>query len=223
MRTPQGPRLSHRQAGFTLLEMLVTLSIFLVVLYGVYVVYDAGEATYSSTSREWDIQSQARFALERLAREIRMAGYSSTGAVTDPVVIATTDTISFHADVGDGNGLQYITYGLRNCDSTISQTLYRNASTTTYCGGQSLIDGVANLTFYFYEVNGLPIPYPAQSTYQLDSVNYVTGTNAPDTSSLTNRNRVRQVKISMTVQQTVGATTVPFTVTTDVALRNLLP
>jgi prepilin-type N-terminal cleavage/methylation domain-containing protein len=230
MRTLRGLRPSHSPAGFTLIEMLVSVSIFLVVLYGVYIIYDTGEANYVSSSRKWDVQSQARLALERMAREIRMAAYKSPTNVNDPIVIGTNDTISIHADVGDGKGLEYVTYGLRNCDDTVTQTLYRNASTgnigtaplATFCGGDPFIDGVTSLTFTYYEQSALSIPAPPlPSTYQLDTVNYVTGTNTPDIATMTYRNKVRQVKIAMTVQQTVGAKTIPYTITTDVTLRNL--
>jgi prepilin-type N-terminal cleavage/methylation domain-containing protein len=221
MRTLRGLRPPRSEAGFTLIEMMVSLSIFMIVLFGVYVVYDTGEAQYSRTSREWDAQSQARLALERMAREIRMAGYNSPTNVANPIVIATNDTISIQANVG--NGLQYVTYGLRNCDSTTTKTLYRDASTTTYCGGEPFIDGVTSLTFTYYEQTGLSIPSPLTSTYQLDGVNYLTGTSTPDISTMTNRKKINQVKITMTVLQTVGSITTPYTITTDVTLRNFLP
>jgi len=224
MHALRGSRRPRPQAGMTLIEIMVSLSIFMIVLFGVYTIYDTGEAQYSKSSHKWDVQSQARLALERMAREIRMAGYDPATAVTDPLRIATNDTITLRANVGDGNGLEYVTYGLRNCDNAATTTLYRNASTTTYCGGEPFITGVNNLTFTYYEINGLPIPNPSTSTYQLDSQDFVTGSSTP--SAVTaggQRDKVRQVKISMTVQQTVGQVTVPFTVTTDVALRNLLP
>jgi prepilin-type N-terminal cleavage/methylation domain-containing protein len=224
MRATLPSRLSRPQAGFTLIEMVVTTMIFLIVLYGVYVIYDAGESNYIKGRLKWDAQSQSRVALERLAREIRMAGYNSPTKVGDPLVIATNDTISFHADVGDGNGLRYVTYSLRDCSGTAGTTLYRNTSTTTYCGGDPFIEGVTSLKFTYYELNNVPIPYPLTTTYQLDSQAPVTGTNIPSVPAVGGqRNSVRQVKLALTVQQTAGTTTIPFTMTTDVALRNLLP
>lgn len=210
--------------GFTLLEALVSLSMFLIVLYGVYVVYDVGEANYARGSRQWDVQSQARLALERTAREIRMAGYSAAGKLPDPVVIATNDTLTIRTTVDESAGPQYITYGRRDCAGTAGATLYRNASTTTYCGGDAFIDGVTSLKFTYYELNGVMIPYasPPLTTYQLDNQNYVTGTGTP-TAPGTQRNAIRQIKISLTVEQQVGSVTIPFTTTTDVTLRNLVP
>lgn len=224
MRATLRSRLSRPQAGVTLIEMLVTTIIFLVVLYGVYVVYDVGEANYIKGRLKWDAQSQSRVALERMAREIRMAGYNNPTKVSDPLVIATDDTISIHADVGDGNGLRYVTYSLRDCSGVTGTTLYRNTSTTTYCGGDPFIEGVTRLKFTYYEINNVTIPYPVTTTYQLDGQAPVTGASTPAApASGGQRNSVRQVNIALTVQQQAGTTTIPFTVTTDVALRNLLP
>ncbi|HSB82369.1 MAG TPA: prepilin-type N-terminal cleavage/methylation domain-containing protein [Candidatus Methylomirabilis sp.] len=217
-----GQRARAGAAGFTILEMLVSTAIFLLVLYGVYLVYDVGGANYRTASREWDVQSQARIALERMAREIRMAGYSDAAKLPDPIVIATNDTLSFHATINSSLGPQYITYGRRNCGGVGGTTLYRSASTTAYCGGDAFIDGVSLLTFTYYELNGTPIPYPVQTTYTLDGQNYVTGTSTPTTPGA-QRNAIRQVKITLTVQQQVGGATIPFTATTDVTLRNLVP
>jgi Tfp pilus assembly protein PilW len=194
------------------------------VLYGVYVVYDVGEANYIRGRLKWDAQSQSRVALERMAREIRMAGYNNPTKVSDPLVIATDDTISIHADVGDGNGLRYVTYSLQDCSGVTGTTLYRNTSTTTFCGGDPFIEGVTQLKFTYYEINNVTIPYPVTTTYQLDGQAPVTGASAPTVpASGGQRNSVRQVKMALTVQQQTGSTTIPFTVTTDVALRNLLP
>ena len=216
----------HRRssrAGFTLLEMLIAASIFLIVLFGVYTVYEAGEANYSTGTRKWDVQSQARVALERLGREIRAAGYGFPTKVADAVVIATNDTFSFHADL-DGTGPKYVTYSLRDCNGNIGTVLYRNVSTTTFCGGDPFIEGVSSLAFSYYELNNVPLPYPPSSTYQLDDQGPITGAGVPSTPAAgSQRDRVRQVKIALTVQQQVKNIPIPFTATTDVALRNLIP
>jgi len=230
----QRPRLPRpAPAGFTLLEALIASSIFLIVLYAVYLVYDTSEANYARGSRKWDVQSQARLALERMARELRSAGYDTPTKVANPVLIATNDTLSFAANLaGSTGGLRYITYSLRTCSGgTVGTVLYRNESTTsspTYCGGDVLIDSVNSLAFRYYELNNVILPSSMisspSSTYQLDSQGPVTGTTAPSTPAAgSDRSKVRQVKIALTIQQQVGTVTVPFTVTTDVTLRNLIP
>lgn len=214
---PRAPR------GFTLLEALIASTIFLIVMAAVYLVYDVGEANYSRGTRKWDVQSQARVALERISREVRMAGYASPTKLTDPVVIATNDTLSIHADT-DGTGAKYITYSRRDCSGNLGTTLYRTASTTTFCGGEPFIEGVSSLTFAYYELNNVPVPYPPGGTYQLDGQGAVTGTDTPTAPMVGgSRDRVRQIKIALRVQQQVKGVTIPFTATTDIALRNLLP
>ena len=61
--------------GLTLIELLVSLSIFLVVLLAVYQLFTTSEATYVSGTRKQDAQQQARLAMDEMARSIRMAGY----------------------------------------------------------------------------------------------------------------------------------------------------
>ncbi len=228
MRVHATPRCARSPAGFALLEMLITTAMFLVIFYGIYLVYDVSVRSYAIGSRKWDVQSQARVALERLARESRMAGYAAPVKVTDPVVIATNDTFSFHADL-DGAGAKYITYSRRDCSGNVGTILYRNVSagalsTATFCGGDPFVEGVSSLTFTYYELNNVPLPYPLTSTYQLDGQGPVTGTGHPTAPTAGgNRDRVRQVKIALTVAQQVQGTSIPFTATTDVALRNLLP
>ncbi len=224
MPTPRSGRRAGSPAGFMLIEALIASSVFLLVLYGVYTVYDVGEANYTTSSRKWDAQSRARVALERMGREIRQAGYHSPTKVTDPVVIATNDTLSIHADLGDGNGLRYITYSLRDGSGTPGTTLYRNTAASTYCGGDPFIEGVTRLTFTYYGLSSVPIPDPLPSSYALDTQAPVTGTGAPSVPVAGGqRDSVRQIKIALTVQEQVGGKLLPFTMTTEVALRNLLP
>lgn len=214
---PRTPR------GFTMLEMLVAATIFLIVMTAIYMVYDVGEASYNRGTRKWDVQSQARVALERISREVRMAGYTSPDKLTDPVVIATNDTLSIHTDT-DGTGAKYITYSRRDCSGNVGTTLYRNVSTTTFCGGEPFIEDVSNLTFAYYELNNVPLPYPPGSTYQLDGQGHVTGSGTPTIPVVGgSRDRVRQIKIALTVQQQLKGVLIPFTATTDVTLRNLIP
>ena len=211
------------QAGFTFIETLVATSIFLVVLFGVYAVYDASERNYATGTRKWDVQSQARVGLERLGREIRAAGYAFPTKVADPVVIATNDTFSFHADL-DGTGPKYVTYSLRDCNGNVGSVLYRNVSTTTFCGGDPFLDGVTNLAFSYYELNNVPLPYPPSSPFQLDNQAPLTGADVPSVPAVGGqRDHVRQVKIVLTVQQQARNILIPFTATTDVTLRNLIP
>jgi len=91
----------HNRRGYTLLEVLITLSIFLIVLYSVYMVYDTQRSSYSRTEARIDTQDNARMALSTLQREIRMAGYGVPRALTTlpRIVEARPRLIIFRADL----------------------------------------------------------------------------------------------------------------------------
>lgn len=60
--------------GFTLIELMISITLSLLVLTGVLGAYLAGSRANQSMMRRVEIQQDARFALSGLTREIRMAG-----------------------------------------------------------------------------------------------------------------------------------------------------
>ncbi len=63
--------------GLTMIEVLVSLMIFLVVLLAIYQLFDTSHTTYAAGTRKQDVQQQARLAMEEMVRVLRMAGYVS--------------------------------------------------------------------------------------------------------------------------------------------------
>lgn len=68
-------RIRSRQQGFSLVELVVGMAIFLLVLLAVYQLFDTGSATYRSGQRKVDVQQNARVALDEIVRQLRVAGY----------------------------------------------------------------------------------------------------------------------------------------------------
>lgn len=99
------PRIcSTGQQGFTLVEFLVSLSVFLVVLTGVYIIYQAGYTTFSRGEVKTDIQQNARVALATMERDLRMMGYGVPDfpcptAVPTRITSANPTSITFRADL----------------------------------------------------------------------------------------------------------------------------
>jgi prepilin-type N-terminal cleavage/methylation domain-containing protein len=91
------------ERGFTLLEFLITVSIFCIVLFSVYMVHETNKASYSRSEMRMDIQHNARVALATMEKELRMAGYGvpdSPGTSTLPrIVEARPRIINFRADL----------------------------------------------------------------------------------------------------------------------------
>lgn len=70
-----------RAAGLSLIEMMIALVIGLVLLLGVIQVFSASRTAFQLSEGASRAQENARFALDFLARDIRMAGHF--GCVND--------------------------------------------------------------------------------------------------------------------------------------------
>jgi len=80
----------RRISGFSLVELLVALTIGLFLVSGILYIYLSTRSSYSTNDAAARVQEDARFAMERLTRDIRMAGYTGCANSLDikPNVIA---------------------------------------------------------------------------------------------------------------------------------------
>lgn len=62
--------------GFTLIEIMIALTISLILLAGVFTIMSSSKRTYTLQAELAKLQENARFAMEELAYGIRMAGYA---------------------------------------------------------------------------------------------------------------------------------------------------
>ncbi len=65
-----------RQQGISLVEIMVSLVAGLILTAGVYQIYISNKQTYRVNEAMARIQENARFAIELMSRDIRMAGYA---------------------------------------------------------------------------------------------------------------------------------------------------
>jgi type IV pilus assembly protein PilW len=74
---PHMPRCDSRQsqAGLTLLELLISLSLGLLLLTGIGTIYVGSNQTYRVQEQNARIQESGRYALEVIGRSLRQAGY----------------------------------------------------------------------------------------------------------------------------------------------------
>jgi type IV pilus assembly protein PilW len=66
---------SKRLEGFSLVEMIVALAISTILLMGVVTIMDNNKKSYLLQNELAEIQDNARFVMDELAKEFRMAGY----------------------------------------------------------------------------------------------------------------------------------------------------
>ena len=87
-----------RQAGMSIVELMVAVLISTVLMAGIIQLFVSNKATYEVTDELSRLQENARFALEAMAKDLRMTGYF--GCMED------VDQVFNHVnDPGDGSNL----------------------------------------------------------------------------------------------------------------------
>ncbi len=77
-RLPLWRRPLDNDQGFTLIEILIASIILVIVLLGIYVIYESNQSTYVRGEGRANLQQNVRVALDQITRELLMAGYDPT-------------------------------------------------------------------------------------------------------------------------------------------------
>lgn len=98
-------RLRDHREGFVSLEMLAASIIFLIVLFGMYLMYESNQASFAKGEVKTELQQNGRMALDTMTRDLRLAGYGvppapCPGTIT-AIASATPTSISFLADLAN--------------------------------------------------------------------------------------------------------------------------
>ena len=140
----------------SLAELLVAPALTGLMLAGLWVALDEGQRVYATGSAHVETAQSTRIALQRLAKEIREAGYGPHPERFAAIALAEPSSIVLQQDVdGDGtiagNG-ETITWLLRGT------VLRRNAGG----GAQPIVNGVRDLRFTYLDASGAETPFPDQ-------------------------------------------------------------
>jgi prepilin-type N-terminal cleavage/methylation domain-containing protein len=76
-----------RQAGLTLIELLVALTISSILIAAGYRTFTSQHKVYEVQSDVMEMQQSVRVAMDILARDVRMAGFNSTVPLSNPIAI----------------------------------------------------------------------------------------------------------------------------------------
>jgi len=146
--------------GFTLLEVLISMSIFLIVMFAIYTTFESGAGTFAKGDRKADIHQNTRASMELMVREIRLAGYfpenfpgvippgPATGCPAPFVGIsnATATSITLCGDVDGDDGSELVIYtwfGDTNGDNIVDPGENEIRRQVTDDGGLQPVDVVA--------------------------------------------------------------------------------
>ena len=185
------------QQGFSLLEVLISLSVFTIVIFAVYTTFTASHRTFVRGEDKIELQQTSRVAMGMAASEIRTAGYDPSNVMTlmptTAIQVANANTLTLIADVDGDNVTDQVTYRLQGTQ-LIRDLASWNGATFPAPAPEQLADGVTTLTFAYFDSSNNP------------------------TATLAN---IRRITIGLTVQETGvgGQQSLPLTM--DVRLRNV--
>lgn len=146
---------SLNEQGFTIIELLVGMVVFLLALTAIYSTFQAQHKSYLMQQEVAAMQQNLRAAMFYMQREIRMAGCDPTGDADAGIVTKNSDSISFTEDVrGDSAGSdpdgalddpnENVTYSLNG----------GNLVRDTGGGNQTVAENIDALNFIYLDANG---------------------------------------------------------------------
>ena len=192
------PARSRTEAGFTLVELMVTLGILAVVTLTLTTILLSSNRLQSRTVTRAEVQASTRQALSIMTTELRQAGADPSNPPAGIVGIAHADSGNVHirADLSGDGAIQTaepsedVTYNW----NPATQTLSRDPGT----GAATLLTNVSSLRFTYFDASNNPL------------------TALP--LSVSDAALVHVIGITMTTQ---GRDSHPLTLTTKVTLRNM--
>lgn len=145
------------QAGFTLADLLVATALLGLVMAGVLGVMRSGIASYRWGAARVEAQQFARAALERMAKELRSAGYDPRAAGLEAIAVAEPTRVVLQFDL-DGDGVldptsERVTWLLRPGETI----LRRDAGG----GAQPIVNGVKRFALTYFDARGAETTDPS--------------------------------------------------------------
>ncbi len=143
------------QAGYTLVELMVAVALTGIVTVAIYKSYISVSTGYDVQDQLVEVQQNARVAMDRMVREIRMAGYDPLEAGTAGIdASATSQQIVFSLYDDDAGAMTYISYKL-GVDASGRKELQRQEGASVGAGTwQSVMLNVDALDFGYVAVDG---------------------------------------------------------------------
>jgi type II secretory pathway component PulJ len=232
----RGPIDGERQRGrpgFSLLETLVSVTLLSLVIGGVYLMYTTMQDTMNRAELKTDLQQNARVGFDRMAREIRMAGYDPENALSTVTILprgrlrsAMSGCLSFIAyDTDHSTGEQksvQITYDLGETTLRRKEQPWSAANAAFNAGGgaQPLVNSVDLLTFVYYDPSNALLAPTTLSTNACPP-GPTPLTQAAGQLTYWQMRQVRRIKVTLRTRGAgPGLPPESYTLTADVRLRN---
>ena len=194
---------NDRASGFTLMELLVSMSIGMVVLAALAKTFTVQSRQNTAEEQVAQMQGNARAALDLMVREIQMAKYNPAGTAFSSAygVTYSASQLEVKADMnGDGTistssgSVENIIYARDAVNNYITRKL---GSTGT---AEIVADNITAFTFAYYDANGNAVTSSANSgNIRKVTINITARTAKPDPSYTSNSGyRTYQISVDIT-------------------------
>ncbi len=152
MQTIQNTKAMVNRRGFTLVEMMISLSIFGVVMGVVFAFMQGTSDSYDETRAKVHYQQSMRATVSLLTREIRSAGCDPGNSDFDSFFTADDNVLRCRADLNGDSDITDL-----NPDEDITYTF--NAGTGEFSrnnGNENMVilRGLTNIQFTYLDVDG---------------------------------------------------------------------
>ncbi len=146
------------QKGFSMVEMLVATTVFMIVTAGVMTLVSGTHRSYHNERTDSETISRGRAAQDLIVRDLRMAGYparntyeagagltpENSNLVSSTFVVASSTVVAFDADL-DGNGVvERVEYRLNGSTLERSDVPKNNDGSLAAPQYQPLVSDVVN-------------------------------------------------------------------------------
>jgi type IV pilus assembly protein PilW len=182
--------------GFTLVELMVSMTISLVVLAAIAGTFTVQTRQNSAEEHLGQMQQNVRGALDLMIREIQMAGYKPAGGTFNGIQTSTATTLRIKLDL-DSSGLATdaatddISYTFDASTGVITRTLNNGGSSAT------LADNITAFSFTYLDANGASTT--TNTAVRKITINITARTAKPDPSyTINNGYRTYQITADVT-------------------------
>lgn len=189
--------------GFTLLEILLVIGIFLLLLTGVGYLMIGTFQTQRIAFQQLQGQKEGRLVVENFVKEFRRAAASSIGAY--PIEQAAASAVTFYSDIDSDTFRERVRYFLEG--SNFKKGVIKPS-------GTPLTYNSTNETITIQAQNIL-----SDQIFSYFDKNYA-GTSTP-LSFPVNVTQIRLVQINLVIEQNLTVAPGPLTVTSQAQIRNL--
>ncbi|MGR8919701.1 MAG: PilW family protein [Gammaproteobacteria bacterium] len=128
-----GAHARGRQAGVTIIELMIALTLGLLITAGVGSLYLQGSRSYSQDDRYQRMVENGRFAVDQIARDLRMLSF--WGEMLDPAAVTTALTAGEDCGVDVFDGSTAIRVNFNTDSPAVTQFDMASGSCTSITGG----------------------------------------------------------------------------------------